>query len=218
MRGVRAAGAVVVGLGASAVALATAPALMPEGYSWLSRTTSESAAQGVDGAWLARLGFVGFGLSVLLLARLRRIDWGPAATALHAGFGLLMLATAGFSTRSWQPGRAYDPTEDLLHSMAATALGFAFALGIVATTLHASKPQRRRRWPVDAIAVLASVVLPLAMSGFPDLAGALQRLMFAVAYAWYATEAARALRTRHRTSAGRGKGKRPWGSRLPVGR
>jgi hypothetical protein len=88
-------GTVVVGLGASVVALALAPALMPDGYSWLSMTTSESAAQGAYGAWLARLGFVLFGLSVLLLASVRRAGWGPTATALHAAFGLLMLAAAG---------------------------------------------------------------------------------------------------------------------------
>jgi hypothetical protein len=31
-------------------ALFTAPWLMPEGYSWLTHTTSESAAQGLEGA------------------------------------------------------------------------------------------------------------------------------------------------------------------------
>ena len=75
---------VLVGLGASAAMLALAPILMPAGYSWLSKTTSESAAQGVDGAWLTRLGFVVFGLSVLLLTVARRRAWGLAA-ALHGG-------------------------------------------------------------------------------------------------------------------------------------
>ncbi len=42
----------------SAVALAVAPVLMPAGYDWVAHTTSESAAQGVAGAWVARLGFV----------------------------------------------------------------------------------------------------------------------------------------------------------------
>jgi hypothetical protein len=40
---------------------------MPADYSWVSNTTSESAAQGVQGAWMARLGFVLFGMSVILL-------------------------------------------------------------------------------------------------------------------------------------------------------
>jgi hypothetical protein len=76
-RTLRATGPAVVltGLAASAVALATAPALMPSGYSWVSQTTSESAAQGVQGAWLARIGFVVLGLSVILLTTFRQQRW-----------------------------------------------------------------------------------------------------------------------------------------------
>jgi hypothetical protein len=57
--------AVLSCLTVSALALAVAPMLMPESYSWVVHTTSESAAQGVNGAWLARLGFVAFGFAVL---------------------------------------------------------------------------------------------------------------------------------------------------------
>lgn len=194
-----AAAAVVAGLVASATALLLAPTLMPGSYSWPSHTTSESAAQGVDGAWLARLGFVLFGLSALLLVTVRRRVWGPAGTVLHTGFGVCMLAAAAFSARSWVPGAPYDRTEDTLHSVAATAMGFAFALGVVAVLITAGGAARRRRWPLDATAVLASVLLPLGMLLLPEVAGALQRLMFVVAYAWYLTEAAR---SRARRSGG----------------
>jgi hypothetical protein len=63
-------------LAASAAALAVAPILMPTSYSWVAHTTSESAAQGVPGAWLARLGFVTFGFAVLAVAGLARHLWG----------------------------------------------------------------------------------------------------------------------------------------------
>jgi hypothetical protein len=85
---------VLAGLAASAVALAASPALMPAGNSWVSQTTSESAAQGVQGAWLARIGFVLLGLSVVLVAMIRRQRWGPWATVLHASFGVLLIAAA----------------------------------------------------------------------------------------------------------------------------
>jgi hypothetical protein len=54
-------GAVVVlaGLAASAAVTALAPAFMPDDYSWISRT------------------FLLCGLSVLLLADVRRRPWGP---------------------------------------------------------------------------------------------------------------------------------------------
>jgi hypothetical protein len=183
--------AVVVGLAGSATALLLAPTLMPDSYSWLAHTTSESAAQGVEGAWLARLGFVMFGLSVLLLAAITRRVWGHVGATLHAVFGLSMLATAAFSTRSWVPDAPYDPTVDTLHSIAASAIGFAFALGIVAVAVRARRAGLRRWWLLDLTALLASVLLPLGMLLRPDAAGLLQRSMFAIAYAWYVAESLR---------------------------
>jgi hypothetical protein len=186
---------VLAGLGTSAAALAAAPALMPPGYSWVSHTTSESAAQGVDGAWLARTGFVLFGLSVILLATSRWQRWGSWATALHAGFGALLVAAAVFSHRPWVAGEDFDHVEDVLHSVAATAMGFVFVGGVVVTALGRS---RGDTWPraLDIMAVASSVAIPLGMAAQPDIDGVLQRLMFVVAYAWYGAEAVRATRDR----------------------
>jgi Protein of unknown function (DUF998) len=186
---------VLAGLVTSAAALAAAPALMPPGYSWVSHTTSESAAQGVEGAWLARSGFVLFGLSVILLVTWRRQRWGPWATALHAGFGALLIAAAVFSHRPWIAGEDFDHVEDVLHSVAATSMGFAFVSGVVLTALRRSRDDL---WPraFDLVAVAASVAIPLSMAARPDIEGVLQRLMFLVAYAWYAAEAVRAMHDR----------------------
>ena len=72
---------------------------MPADYSWIAHTTSEPAAQGVEGACLARLGFLLFGLGVLWVAQLRSPAWGRWATLFHVSFGALMIGTAVFSTR-----------------------------------------------------------------------------------------------------------------------
>lgn len=186
--GVPAGWVILAGLVASAVAISVAPTMMPPGYSYVSQTTSESAAQGLHGAWVARLGFVCFGLSVIFLATLRRRQWGSWAVGLHATFGALMTATAAFSHRPWQSTTSYDRTEDLLHSVAATGMGFAFALGVVAAMLWQTDPSRRWRL-LDVAAIGASVVLPLGMAAIPEAQGLLQRAMFAVAYLWYAREA-----------------------------
>jgi hypothetical protein len=172
----------------SALALAFAPTLMPADYSWISHTTSESAAQGVDGAWLARLGFLLFGLGVIWLAARNHRIWGHWATVLHISFGVFMIAAAVFSVRPWDVTLAYDPIEDLLHSVAATAMGFSFAFGVVAIVLRRGNDDSTFRW-LDAVAIVASVVLPLGMMLVTDVAGALQRGIFLVAYAWYGREA-----------------------------
>ena len=180
-------------LAASAVALAVAPALMPASYSWVAHTTSEAGAQGVPGAWLARVGFVAFGLGVLALSGLAGHSWSRLAVSMHAAFAVLMIAAAAFSARSWEAAAAYDATEDLLHSVAATAMGFAFAFGVLAVAWQVRREGGGVRW-LDVAALAASVLLPLAMMGWEEFAGVLQRSMFVVAYLWYAVEAARLLR------------------------
>jgi hypothetical protein len=167
------------------LSLALAPLLMPAGYDWVRHTTSESAAQGLDGAWLARLGFVAFGLAVLGSVALASW-WGAVARAAHAVFAACMVATAAFSTRPWDPELPYSRVEDLLHSVTATAMGFAFALGVAVVGLA------RLRWgagalALDAVALVASVAIPLAMVAVGDVAGLAQRGMFAIAFAWYLT-------------------------------
>ena len=191
--GMPAAVGALVCLAASAVALALAPALMPASYSWVAHTTSESAAQGVAGAWLARLGFLALGLGVLALSGPAWQLWGRLATGLHVAFGVLMVAAAAFSARPWESDVPFDATEDVLHSVAATAMGFAFAFGVVAVGWRTWRAAGRWRWR-DATAVVASVVFPLAMVGVDGYAGLLQRPIFVVAYLWYGAETLRLLR------------------------
>ena len=177
-------------LATSAASLAVAPTVVPDSYSWLSHTTSESGAQGVEGAWLARLGFLIFGLAVIWLAQLARPTWGPWGTAFHTVFGVFMTATAAFSAGSWEQGARVDQTEDLLHSVASSTLGFAFVLGVLAVLLRRAPDHLAARM-FDVIAIAAAIALPIGMGIWGDLDGLLQRVMFLVAYAWYATEAMR---------------------------
>lgn len=170
----------------SCLTLLLAPLNMPDSYSWLRHTTSESAAQGVAGAWLARLGFLIFGLTVVWLAERLLDSWPLPVRLMHGGFGLFMVATAVFSTRPWLPNLPYDPVEDTLHSFTATTMGFAFAIGVALRLWH--RGQHRWGHVLDVVAVVASVAIPLAMSALPDWDGLLQRGMFAIAYLWYGFE------------------------------
>ena len=135
---------------------------------------------------MARLGFVLFGLAVIWCAARKAGAWRQPATALHVAFGTCLLAVAAFSLRSWQAGAPFDRTEDTLHSVAATVMGFAFALGVAAARWWPGRPAGFR--VLDVVAIAASVVVPLAMAASTGYTGALQRAMFAVAYLWYARE------------------------------
>lgn len=171
----------------SAIALGLAPLMMPDSYSWVAQTTSESASQGTEGAWIARSGFLLFGLAVVIIAGSRVQVWSPIATISHRLFGLLMIATAVFSSRSWIAGAAYDRIEDFLHSLTASAMGFAFAIGVFARLID--RERKRSNRVLDSLALLTSIVIPLLMYWYSHSAGLLQRTMFAVAFVWYGAEA-----------------------------
>ncbi|MBI5853485.1 MAG: DUF998 domain-containing protein [Planctomycetes bacterium] len=178
--------AALAALSTSAIAHAAAVALMPEGYSWLAHTTSESAAQGLPFAWVARAGFVFMGLGALTLALAAGRELGAVAAVSLALFCVGSLATAVFAHRPWIDGAPVDEFEDLLHSIAASVIGASFCLAVVTAAI------RRRRVPgLDCVAVAASILLPIAMSVWPDRAGLLQRGMFVIAYLWLAREALR---------------------------
>ena len=93
--------AVIAVLVASAACVAIAPTLMPDSYSVLEHSVSESGAQGVPGAWLARTGFLLLGLAVLLEAQVVGTRWGPWGRGL---FGIGYLWYALEATRLGRPG------------------------------------------------------------------------------------------------------------------
>lgn len=172
-----------VALFASVVCLAIAPAAVPEGYSAVEHTSGEAAAQGTAGAWLARTGFLLFGLAVFCLSIVKR-GWPESGRYAHGLFGLLLIAAAVYSHRPYLEGVGYDSVEDLLHSVAASVMGFAFALGVLIVGWR-----RIPRWsPLDVVALIASVALPIAMMTTDGYDGLLQRVLFVIAYLWYFLE------------------------------
>lgn len=164
------------------VALAVSPVLMPAGYSWVEHTTSHAAGQGLGGAWLARVGFLAFGLAVLATTTVITW-WGTAARVAHLAFGVSITAVSAYSSRPADTALPFVVVEDAIHSFFATSIGFAFAAGVVLTAYRRQRLGGRVA-VLDVVAVSASVATPLAMVWFGDIAGAAQRGMFAIAFAW----------------------------------
>jgi hypothetical protein len=177
----------------SMAGLLFAPLLMPQDYDWVSNAISEAAAQGIHGAWLARLGFVLYGMAVIWLTASQRGVWSLAARGCHLLFGVFMVCAAAFSIRPWAEAAPFDPTEDFLHSFAATAMGFAYTLGVLLVFLQ--RPKTEFRWRMfDLVAAVVATVFPLMMLALPEIHGLIQRTMFLVSYLWYGKEALRLAR------------------------
>ncbi len=174
-------------LAISAISVTVAPLRMPKSYSWQMNVISESAAQGVAGAWVARLGFLLFGFAVLWLTNTQRSRWARGAYWCHMAFGVFMISTAAFSHRPWIATATFDAFEDLLHSITATGMGFAFSFGVLVRLFQRKRQERFRRL-LDIGAIAVAVALPLAGNLWPSIAGLAQRMMFLVAYFWYGNE------------------------------
>ena len=127
----------------------------------------------------ARLGFLVFGMAVIWLAAALRPVWSSAACRLHRAFGVFMTAVAAFLRRSWMEGLPFDPIEDWLHSFAATAMGFAFAFGVLLRLVQRSR-HKDSGPALDVVALPASIAIPLATAALPDFDGLLQRAIFFV--------------------------------------
>lgn len=172
----------------SALLIFLAPLAMPPEYSWLFHSISESAAQGLGSAWIARMGMLLFGIAVLWLASFRKLEWPRITYWMHLGFSLFMLGAAAFSHKPWLEGTAVDNVEDLLHSIMATGMGFAFTIGVVVRLLQREESVVLPRI-YDAIAIVVATLMVPIGALVPGIAGMLQRVMFLIAYFWFAFEA-----------------------------
>lgn len=181
---------ILAGLLISAVAFALAPLLMPPTYSWIAHTLSQAASQGLQGGWLARLGFLIGGMTMLRLAWPDVVDWAPLPRLLHRIAGAMTLAAVAFTDRSWDPHAPYDRVENIVHSAVATTISVSFTLGVLLVLQQ--KRQRHGRIPVFEVGVIAiQVLLPPLMLIWPGWTGVIERLMFSAAYLWYGREVLR---------------------------
>lgn len=174
----------LAGIAVLAVAMVFGPLASPPEFTWIGHTTSEQAGQGMPGAWIMRAGFVAFGVGTALAAVAQRggMPWVRAALAV---FGAGMVATAVWSNASILPGVASDMTEDRMHSIASGLVGTAFAAACAARLFS---PGGSVRDPLAIVGLAASVILPMSMDLWPEARGLLQRIMFAISFAFIARE------------------------------
>ena len=185
---------VVVLFLASGVCLVIAPSLMPDSYNWVRHAISETAAQGLARAWVARLGIMLSAVAILLLAANRELGWRAASRSIHRLYAILVIGLAAFSLKPWTAG-TFNEFEDVAHSVLAPVAGVAFTLGVLLVSARRTPAERRAR-VLDGVVILATVMLPMVMLSVPDVAGAAQRTVVAVGYLWYVVEAIRVTRIR----------------------
>lgn len=180
----------IAGFVTAAVLILIAPAFLTDGYSFVSHSISESAAQGLPTGWIARTALILSGLAVLGTVWVRRSQWSVTTTLSFCAFGALWIVTGFFSTRSWVTTAPFDALHHAIHSVAASSMAI-LVLGALALAFTRQPLAKVDRLLAGALAFVATF-LPLATLLIPDLGGIFQRLMFFFTYFWFTREAAKA--------------------------
>ncbi|MBE0670369.1 MAG: DUF998 domain-containing protein [Anaerolineales bacterium] len=165
------------------IALTVSHFLADDSYRWQVNSISQLGAQSYGKAWIIRLGFVGFGI-IMLLTGISRIKmdityWFREIPILIYGFAILLSGI--FSAEPFVEGVSYSTQEAQLHGLFATVAGFALTLAILMFTFT-DIPNSRRIG--HFIALVLVTVFSLLFGVFSNFAGIMQRLLWFAGFAW----------------------------------
>jgi hypothetical membrane protein len=159
------------------LAVTAGPLYTVPGYSAVGNLISELAAQNTPRNVLMSGAFVALGVGIVVDG-LRPF---ALAQAPFIGFGAFMALAGLFGHRPIAPGVPYAEWAHTAHSALATAAGVSITVAFVWQAVRQPLPVRRA---VAAALALLCLVLPLAMLSFPDVQGAIQRLMYMLIFTW----------------------------------
>jgi hypothetical protein len=160
----------------SAAALA-GPWYTVSGYSVVSNTISQLAAQATENNFVMRAGFVALGLGILTDA-IRHPRWSNAA---FIAFGLFMSLAGLFGHKPIAPAVPFSPRTDSAHSALATLAGIAITVALASRGVQTIPGNRG---VVTFALAMLCLVLPLGMTAFPAFQGLVQRVMYLCVFVW----------------------------------
>lgn len=163
--------------------LVVAHLLAAPNYSIVSNTLYELGAQTAEFAWIARLGFIGFGVLLAWhysgdLVHVQRF-WAQAILLLLYGSSIAL--TGMFSTAPIEGGVTFSEPEAILHSMFAALAGVCLSLSILMSAWQTPSTEDRRRHVFALVFVVGTSVVYALL---PEYQGISQRLLWAGGLWW----------------------------------
>lgn len=154
-------------------------------YIWYRHSISQLAGQGYAQAWIMRAGFIGFGVLVQIagIGRIRAAGQHWYRELPIMAYGLCILASGIFSAAPFIEGVSYSEQEAELHTLFATAGGWALTAGIF---LHMLTDAQNSRKAVHTVALVLTMGVAFAFFALPTVSGALQYLLWVVGFSWLA--------------------------------
>ena len=170
-------------LSGSVVCLAVAPFLLPDGYSWIAHTVSESGGQGVGWGWVVRIGVLMAACAGFLMVALAGRRWSLGARFFIRFYSAALIGVALVADGSWDDSRPYNHLEAFFHTFSAFWAAVGFALGVLLVSLRRTGVSPWVR-SYDLLLVAATITIPILMLVFEPYAGMLQRTLALLGYGW----------------------------------
>jgi hypothetical membrane protein len=157
--------------------VAAGPLYTAPGYSAVANLISELAAQNTPRNFLMSGAFMALGAGIVVDG-LRPFS---RARAPFVAFGIFMALAGLFGHRPITAGVSHVEWVHGVHSALGTAAGIAITIAFAWQALRQPTPAGRI---VAGVLAVLCFALPLAMLSFPAVQGAIQRLMYLLAFAW----------------------------------
>lgn len=160
----------------------------PTNYDWQVNTISDLGSQHYEFAWIMRIGFVGFGLLLLIsiLPYYLVSEGRNHSDILILLYGLFVSLSGIWSTASFSGSDSYSMTEDNLHSTFAQLAGIAFSVGILWHTIaYAEIGAKMAHIIFFSLVIAFSILVGLSKNEMiPMGIGLVQRGLYLVSFGW----------------------------------
>lgn len=156
------------------------PFFSVESYSIIKNTTSHLGAQNAPNAWIMNVTFILLGVCCLLEAWLHLGKFWLHKILLSV-FGLGLVFTGIFQHAPILSYVIFDATQDKLHSIFATIVGFSFTF-FAFSSAFIEKTLKHRI--LDIAVAFVVTALSLLIFYLPEYSGIWQRVLFIFSFTW----------------------------------
>jgi len=156
--------------------------LVPDNYDLTKNTISDLGSQGYDYKPLMQVGFIFFGLILILGISLNEINLRTTPLLIY---GFCVALTGIFCAKPFVNTEPFSTSEmqSILHPFFAQAAGIAFSIGILMQVFYTN----RRSEKIIHVLFLAAVIgLSVTFGLYNDYPGIVQRVLYLVSFIWLA--------------------------------
>lgn len=159
-------------------AIVVAHIFSTNGYEWTKNTISDLGSQGYDRKLIMQVGFLTFGLTLILGIVINGLTWRTAPILIY---GLCVGLTGVFCTKPFINLDDYSASQATIHSALAQIAGVTFTLGILVQLFYSA--DKSEKW-IHFVFFILVVGISASFGLTKNYQGITQRLLYLVSFIW----------------------------------